>query len=78
MLGDANALLNDFRAEFLHGECTNVSSKLADDGVAETVIVQVEDILHNLEQNVNAWKVGEKYNSRSCRKDLGRASKRCT
>ena len=48
VLGNANALLDDVRGELLHRKGTDVALELADDGVAEAVVVQVEDVLDDL------------------------------
>ena len=44
-LGDADALLDDVGRELLHGQGADVAKELARDGVAETVVVEVEDVL---------------------------------
>ena len=41
-------LLNDVRAELLHGERADVARELPDDGIAEAVVVEVEDVLHDV------------------------------
>lgn len=41
-------LLNDVGTELLDGQRADIASKLADDGIAEAIVVQVKDILHDL------------------------------
>jgi hypothetical protein len=41
-------LLNDVGAELLNRERADVANELTDDGITEPVIVEVEDILHDL------------------------------
>lgn len=41
-------LLNDVRAELLHGQGAHVTRELADNRVAEAVVIQVENVLHHL------------------------------
>ena len=48
MLGNANALLNDVRGELLHRQGADIALELADDRVAEAVVIEVEDILDDL------------------------------
>jgi hypothetical protein len=45
-------LLNDIRAEFLYRKSTNVTSKLANNGIAEAVVVQIQNILDNLKSGL--------------------------
>ena len=51
VLGDADALLDDVRGELLNGEGTDIALELADNGVAEVVVVEVEDIMDNLHRS---------------------------
>ena len=44
----ANALLDDVGAKLLNGERADVTRKLPDDGIAETIVVKVQDVLDNL------------------------------
>ena len=48
VLSNTDALLDHVRAELLDGERADVAGELADDGVGEAVVVEVEDILDNL------------------------------
>lgn len=48
MFGDPNALLNDVGAELLNREGANVAEELTDDSIAESVVVQVENVLHDI------------------------------
>lgn len=48
MLGNTNAFLDDVRAELLDGQSADVANELTNDGVAEPVVVQVEDVLDDL------------------------------
>jgi hypothetical protein len=48
VLRHPNTLLDDVRAELLHTQGTDVAGKLTDNTVAETVVVQVENVLHDL------------------------------
>ena len=41
-------LLNDVGAEFLNREGADIASELTNDRITETVVIQVEDVLHNL------------------------------
>lgn len=52
-LRDADALLDDVGAELLHGERADIARELADDAVAEAVVVQVEDVLNDLPDTVS-------------------------
>lgn len=45
-------LLDDVRAELLHGKRTDVASELPNDGVTETIIIKIQDVLHNLRIDV--------------------------
>ena len=46
-------LLNHIGAELLHGQRANVASELSNNGITETVVVQVEDVLYHLSKK--AW-----------------------
>ena len=41
-------LLDDVGAKLLNGERADVTRKLPDDGIAETIVVKVQDVLDNL------------------------------
>jgi hypothetical protein len=41
-------LLDDVGAEFLDRQGADVASELTDDGIAEPVVVQVENVLNDL------------------------------
>lgn len=41
-------LLDHVRAELLHGERTNVAGELTDHAVAEPIVVEVQNVLHDL------------------------------
>jgi hypothetical protein len=41
-------LLNDIGAELLNRKSADVANELANDGITEPVIIEVEDILHDL------------------------------
>ena len=43
-------LFDHVGAELLHGQRTDVASELADDGVTETIVIQIENVLDNLEE----------------------------
>ena len=45
-------LLDNVRTELLHGKRTDVTSELPNDGVAETIIIKIQDVLHNLRIDV--------------------------
>lgn len=45
--GNTN-LFNDVGAELLYRERADIANELANDSVAESVIVQVKDVLNNL------------------------------
>jgi hypothetical protein len=45
-------LLNDIGAEFLNRKSAYVACKLADNTIAEAVVVQVQDVLHDLKVSV--------------------------
>lgn len=44
-------LLNDVRTEFLHRKRADVASELANNGIAEAVVIQIQNILDNLVTN---------------------------
>lgn len=44
-------LLNDIGAEFLDRQRADIACELADDGIAEAVVVQIKDVLHDLQRN---------------------------
>lgn len=48
VLGDTNALLDDIGAELLDRERTDVAEELTDNAIAEAVVVQVENVLHDV------------------------------
>lgn len=78
VLGDTNALLDDIGAELLDRERTDVAEELTDNAIAEAVVVQVENVLHDL-RNVNMAHsmVRIDWDIRSCRRDPARASRHC-
>ena len=41
-------LLDDIGAELLNGKGADIANELADDSITESVIVEVEDVLHDL------------------------------
>jgi hypothetical protein len=41
-------LLNDIGAELLNRERADVANELTNDGITEPVVIEVEDILHDL------------------------------
>ena len=41
-------LLDNVGTKLLHRKSTNVASELTDDSIAETRIIEIEDILNNL------------------------------
>lgn len=47
-VGDANALLDDVGAELLRREGRDVAEELANDGLDEPVVVEVEDVLNDV------------------------------
>jgi hypothetical protein len=48
MLRNTNALLDNVGAELLHGQSADVASELTDDSVAETIVVEIKDVLYDL------------------------------
>ena len=48
MLRDTDRLLNDIGAELLDRQRAHVASKLMDDAVGESVVIQVKDVLNDL------------------------------
>jgi hypothetical protein len=51
--GTRTDLLNHIRAELLDGKGADIAGELAYYSVAESVVIQIQDILHNLEKQVN-------------------------
>ena len=41
-------LFNDIGTEFLHRKCTYVAEELANNSIAEAVVIQIKDILHHI------------------------------
>jgi hypothetical protein len=48
VLGNTYALLDDVRAEFLNREGTHIAGELPDDRITKSVVVQIEDVLHDI------------------------------
>jgi hypothetical protein len=71
--GDISDLLDYIRTELLNGQGADVASKLANNTIAKTTVVEVQNILHNLREigvnNMCAKLVDYLHN---CRTDLAR------
>lgn len=78
---DSKYLLDNIGAELLNRECADIANELANDSVTEPVIVEVEDVLHDL-MNQMSRSCGhplfdDRYHPHSCHKGPEQVSKHC-
>jgi hypothetical protein len=85
--GDAHSkyLLDNIGAELLNGKCADIANELADDSITESVVVEVEDVLHNLINEMSRSCSQRpplfderKYHPHSCHKGPEQGSTHCT
>lgn len=54
MFRDANAFLNYVGTKFLNWKCADIAHELADNTITKPVVVQVQNVLHDLDTPLDA------------------------